>query len=499
MPKLGLETDVVDEDVYRHTLDRFKEAGILLPTFSELAEPERISPKIVELLEKVDPDDAHPLNLFRVHWYNGAERRDQVQIPQHVVLPSSLTGIEARIVVLFGERFPMIRAHKVLAAYGCLAPRLITGQFDPTKHRAIWPSTGNYCRGGVAISRIMGCHGVAILPEGMSRERFQWLEDWVMGPEDVIATPGSESNVKEIYDKCNELDREPNNIIFNQFAEFGNHLVHYLCTGKAIQRVLEKMMDGQAQLRPRAFVASSGSAGTLGAGDYLKEQYGMRTVVSEALECPTILYNGFGEHNIQGIGDKHIPFIHNVMNTDVAVAISDRTTDGLNLLFNSDAGRAYLRDRRGVPSEIVEQFSLFGLSSLCNIVSAIKVARFYEMGPDDVVVTVATDSADMYRTEREKVLARDFNGRFEEVTAAEVFGEHLLGAGVDHLMEMGTVERERVFNLGYYTWVEQQGVSLEDFQARRSQTFWRGLRDLIPAWDEGVDGLNRATGCLDRL
>ena len=499
MPKLGLETNVIDKDAYHHTLNRCKEAGILLPTFAQLAEPNHIPEKITERLEKVDPDDAHPLNLFRVHWYNGTNRQERVDIPQHVILPSSLSGVDAQIVVLLGERFPLIRAHKVLAAYGCLAPRLVTGQFDPTKHRSFWPSTGNYCRGGVAISRIMGCQGVAVLPEGMSRERFRWLEDWVLKPEDIITTPGSESNVKEIYDKCNEIDREPQNIIFNQFAEYGNHLVHYLCTGKAVESVLEQMMKVEASLNPRAFVASSGSAGTLGAGDYLKERYGMRVVVSEALECPTILSNGFGEHNIQGIGDKHVPFIHNVMNTDVAVAISDRSTDCLNLLFNSTVGHAYLEDRRGVPADIIEQLSLFGLSSICNIISAIKVALFYEMGPDDVVVTVATDSADMYGTEREKVLAQNFNGNFQEVNAAEVFGEHLLGAGVDHLMELGKLEQDRIFNLGYYTWVEQQGVSLDDFQVRRSQKFWRSLRNLIPAWDERIEELNYKTGCLNRL
>ena len=266
-----------------------------------------------------------------------------------------------------------------------------------------------------------------------------------------------------------------------------------------MESVLEQMMKVEASLNPRAFVASSGSAGTLGAGDYLKERYGMRVVVSEALECPTILSNGFGEHNIQGIGDKHIPFIHNVMNTDVAVAISDRSTDCLNLLFNNTVGHAYLQDRRGVPADIIEQLSLFGLSSICNIISAIKVALFYEMGPDDVVVTVATDSADMYGTEREKVLAQNFNGNFQEVNAAEVFGEHLLGAGVDHLMELGKLEQDRIFNLGYYTWVEQQGVSLDDFQVRRSQKFWRSLRNLIPAWDERIEELNYKTGCLNRL
>ena len=129
----------------------------------------------------VDKDAADPRNLFRVHWYNDLGG-DLVDVPDHVVLPSALTGVESPIIVVFGDRFPMITAHKVLAAYACLAPRVITGQFDPTRHRAIWPSTGNYARGGVAISRIMGCRGVAVLPAGMSQERFDWLDRWVADP-----------------------------------------------------------------------------------------------------------------------------------------------------------------------------------------------------------------------------------------------------------------------------------------------------------------------------
>ncbi|MCA9556630.1 MAG: pyridoxal-5'-phosphate-dependent protein subunit beta, partial [Myxococcales bacterium] len=222
MPTLGLEQHVVDPAVRDATVTRFREARIPLPTFAQLADPRTIPAHIAAALAEVDPDAPHPLNLFRVHWYNDAARRGLVEVPAHLELPSSLTGVDARIVLAIGQRFPMIHAHKVLAAYGCLAPRLVTGQLDPVRQRAVWPSTGNYCRGGLAISRIMGTRGVAVLPEGMSEERFRWLEAWATHPaEDILKTPGSESNVKEIYDACNELDRDPDNIIFNQFCEFG--------------------------------------------------------------------------------------------------------------------------------------------------------------------------------------------------------------------------------------------------------------------------------------
>ncbi len=492
MPTLGLETEIVDDETYRNSVERFRAARIALPTLAELAEPRRLPEGALGRLAEVDRDAPDPLNLFRVHWHNGDDVAP-LEVPEWIELPSELTGVAARIVVLPGDRFPMIHAHKVLAAYGCLAPRIITGQFDPTRHKAIWPSTGNYCRGGVAISRIMECRGVAVLPEGMSRERFEWLDRWVTHPDDIVRTPGTESNVKEIYDKCAELDRDPENIIFNQFSEFGNYLVHYLCTGRAMRRVFEALHSERPGARLRAYVSATGSAGTLAAGDYLKERFGTQLVAVEALECPTLLYNGFGEHNIQGIGDKHVPLIHNVMNTDFVVGVSDQATDGLDLVFNSDAGREYLASRRGVPQAAIAELGRFGFSSICNVQAAIKTARYLDLDENDVVMTVATDGAELYVSERDKQLTAR-GGAFDAVSAAEIVGQHLLGAGVDHLQELSHVDRERIFNLGYFTWVEQQGISIEDFTARKSQHFWEGLRELVPAWDHGIAEFNRRTG-----
>ena len=494
MPTLGLEDQIVDRGVYDRTVARFHEARIALPTFAQLADPGRIPAGVRRALAGVKPDEAHPLNLFRVHWYNDGSRTGHAPVPEHVVLPSQLTGVDARIVVAFGDRFPMIRAHKVLAAYGCLAPRVITGQFDPTTHRAVWPSTGNYCRGGVAISRIMGCRGVAVLPEGMSRERFAWLEDWVSDPGDIIATPGSESNVKEIYDKCAELSADQSNVIFNQFSEFGNHLVHQHVTGAALSHVFEHLRAAEPGLRLQAFVSASGSAGTLGAGDHLKERYGARIVAAEALECPTLLRNGFGEHNIQGIGDKHVPLIHNVYNTDFVAAVTDRATDALAVLFAAPAGLAYLRNTRHVPNQTLATLTSFGLSSICNVLAAVKVAKYLGLGPDDVIVTVATDGAEMYESERVRITARDYPGGYDAGTAAETFGRWMLAAGTDDLLETSQEDRARIFNLGYFTWVEQQGLTVEEFDARREQSFWAGLRPKLARWDDMIEEFNARTG-----
>ncbi len=483
-----------DRAVYGRAVERFRQAGIALPTFAELARPETIPDRVASALPGVDPDASHPLNLFRVHWHNDAGRRARTILPDHVVLPRTLTGVDAPIIVALGNRFPMIAAHKVLAAYACLVPRILAGEFDPALHRAVWPSTGNYCRGGVAISRILGCRGVAVLPVGMSAERFRWLERWVSDPADVVRTPGTESNVKEIYDACRELARDERNVVLNQFSEFGNYLVHHLCTGRALSVIVRHHQGANPQLRPAAFVCASGSAGTLGAGDALKDEFGCRVVAVEALECPTLLCNGFGEHNIQGIGDKHVPLIHNVMNTDVVAAVSDRSTDQLGLLFSHPEGLRYLGGRRGVPADVVAALRDIGISGICNIVAAVKTAKHFGLGPDDAILTVATDGAALYDTEFEKVLQRDFGGSFDPVAAAEVYGEHMLGAGTDHTLELAHEDRIRIFNLGYYTWVEQQGVAVADFVARRSPSFWRGLQALVPAWDEGIREFNARTG-----
>ncbi len=485
---LGLFTDIADARALENTAARFRERNILLPTFAQMANPS-LAPAPSASMAGVGADDADARNLWRVHWYNGADRISRTDVPEYLDLPGELTGVNARILVALGNRFPMIRAHKVLAAYSCLAPRIVTGEFDPTEHRAIWPSTGNYARGGVAISRIMGCRGVAVLPEGMSKERFEWLNEWTAGPEDTIKTTGTESNVKEIYDACKELAKDPHNIVLNQFSEFGNHLGHYRVTGPALEHVFEHAGGG----RLAAFVSASGSAGTLGAGDYLKERHGARIVPVEALECPTMLYNGYGEHNIQGIGDKHIPLIHNVTNSDDVVAISDRATDTLLLLFNTETGKKHL-SHQGVPPETVEQLRHLGFSSIANILAAVKIAKFHGLGAGDTIVTVATDGAELYTSEIDKILTRDHPDGFDDRAAAAAYARHLAGADTAHVEELGEVGRRRIFNLGYYTWVEQQGVEFDDFEARRSQEFWHGLRPLTDRWDAMIEDFNDRTG-----
>ena len=479
----------MNKTIISKTSEYFKKKRIKLPKISELINPHIINKDILNKLKSVDKDTIDPLNLFRVHWYNNRDHNRFSNIPENIVLPSEFTGVDAKIIVNIGRLFPMIAAHKVLAAYGCLLPRIINGEFDYSKHKAVWPSTGNYCRGGVAISRILGLQSVAILPEGMSKERFDWLEKWVENKNDIIKTPGTESNVKEIYDACNELKKDPNNDIVNQFSEYYNYAIHRAVTGPSLEKSFLEVKK-ESNLKLRFYVSASGSSGTLAAGDYLKDSLGVLTAVVEALECPTLLKNGYGEHNIQGIGDKHVPLIHNVMNTDFVVDISDKATDNLNLLFNTNIGKEYLIKSLGLESSLVNKFPEFGFSSIANILASIKLAKYMNLGKEDAIITVATDGADLYLSELEKT-KNNFQGIFDKSACANIYKKYLKEIDTENMLELSQNDKERIFNLGYYTWVEQQGVNLSDFEKRKDQNFWLGHYKHMISLDDKIEEFNK--------
>ncbi len=485
----------IHEETLQRAVQRARERGIIIPTFAQMKDPSRIPTPIRERLAQVGLWDVDSLNLFRVTWKNEPRPRGGGFGPVNVLeFPPSLTGVPARIIALVGKWFPT-GAHKVGAAFGCLVPRLVCGQFDPTRQKAVWPSTGNYCRGGAYNSALLGCESVAILPEGMSRERFEWLSR-LAG--EVIATPGVESNVKEIFDKCWELRRTRGDevVIFNQFDEFGNHLWHYEVTGHAMEEVLERELGSQDTYR--GVVLTTGSAGTIGCGDYLKERFPTSKVAaSEALQCPTLLLNGFGGHRIEGIGDKHIPWIHNVRNTDLVMAIDDAACMALVRLFNEPAGRAYLAER-GVPERLVAQLDLLGISGIANLLSCIKFAKWYELSEHDVVLTVLTDSMELYGS-RVRELGEEF-GPYDERDAAADAHRYLLGCGVEYVEELGYCERRRIHNLKYFTWVEQQGKTYEEVQAQwYDPDYWTSIHRQVDEIDALIEEFNRRTGLLAAL
>jgi len=408
-----------------------------------------------------------------------------------VELPSELTGVEARIIALVGKWFPT-GSHKVGASFGCLVPALVTGQFDPTVNKAVWPSTGNFCRGGAYDATLLGCESIAILPEQMSQERFQWLKT-VAG--EIIATPGSESNVKEIYDKVWELRRTRKDIfVFNQFAEFGNYLFHYDVTGHAIEDVIKKTASG-GQFRGVCF--TTGSAGTIASGDYLKQIYpNSKIAAGEALECPTLLLNGYGSHRIEGIGDKHVPWIHNVRNTDLVIAIDDADPMNLLRLFNEPPGRKYLVEEIGVPEQIVSNLDLLGISSIANVLMAVKFAKYYELTHNDIVVTVFTDSAGMYQSRIEE--ARKQQGEYRNQKAVRDYAQHLASIKTDSMMELTYPDRKRIHNLKYYTWIEQQMFNVDELNQQwyDSERYWGTIQKLTPRIDDLITQFNSKVGLL---
>ena len=479
----------MDEETLAHAVRRARERDILVPTFAQQQDPSRIPAAVRERLRGVGLWDITPVNLFRITWKNEpVPRGGGFGGVNYIELPPALTGVPARIIGLVGRWFPT-GAHKVGASFGCLVPRLATGQFDPTRHKAVWPSTGNYCRGGAYDSTLLGCESIAILPEGMSRERFEWLSK-VSG--EIIATPGVESNVKEIFDKVKELRETRRDIVvFNQFEEFGNHLWHYAVTGRAMAEVLERELGPQDTYRGVAL--TTGSAGTIGCGDYLKEIFpSSKVAASEALQCPTLLQNGFGGHRIEGIGDKHVPWIHNLRTTDMVMAIDDEACLSLVRLFNEPAGRAWLV-KQGVPETLAGRLDLLGISSIANVLSAIKLARWYELGEHDVVLTVFTDSMELYGSRLAEMRAE--RGAFTEVDAAAAYHRWLLGCTTDYVEELGYWDRRRIHNLKYFTWVEQQGKTYEEIQAQwYDPHYWSGIHGQVAEMDELITAFNERTG-----
>ncbi|MGN8889141.1 pyridoxal-phosphate dependent enzyme [Dysosmobacter sp. HCP28S3_G4] len=479
-----------------HNIQKARENKIVIPTIAQMQHPETIPEKIQERLKAVGLWDVNPLNLFRITWKNEAKESGGLfqTVPNYIEFPSELTGVPCRIVAMVGKWFPT-GCHKVGASFGCLAPRLVTGQFDVDVHKAVWPSTGNYCRGGAFNSRLLGAQGVAILPAEMSRERFDWLHE--IGAE-VIATPGCESNVKEIFDKTNELKQDPQYMIFNQFEEMGNPLWHYNVTGNALADVFEAVKRPGDRFAGACF--TSGSAGTMSTGDRLKELYPrLKLGVGEALQCPTILNNGFGGHRIEGIGDKHIPWIHNVKNTDMAIAIDDEDSQRLLRLFNTSEGQKYLKEELHLDDALIEKLTWLGISGIANLLCCIKMAKYYEFTDRDVVGTVLTDSAVMYGSRIAEL--NEMYGAYS-VQAAELdHNLHMLGLKTDSMLELTYQDRKRVHNLKYYTWVEQQGKTSEELNALWYDTegTWDAVHAQAKDLDALIDQFNEESGVLKAL
>jgi cysteine synthase A len=435
------------------------------PTFEEMLHPEKQKPDIrKKALEAAKGDPLSPLNLFNITWRNPAGKI------YHIVLPKELTGIDANIVVIYSKDFPT-RSHKVGATYSVAIEHQLAGDIEPGKHTLVWPSTGNYGIGGAYVGPRMGFDSLVILPELMSRERFEQIERYGAR---YVKTPGCESNVKEIYDKAKELRRDPRNRILNQFEEFGNYRFHYHVTGSSCLEVARDLAAaGVGNGRIAAFVSAMGSAGTIAAAERIKQEFPESLAIGvEPIQCPTLYWNGYGGHDIQGIGDKHVTWIHNVLAMDAICCIDDiECKKGLQLL-TEEAGWKTLAGRFGVPEKSVRDMSeIMGISGVCNVLASIKTARFHGMGPRDTVFTVATDTMDRYHSVMAELTKR--HGRMDETEAAVRAASIFRGVRTDWFREGTRHNRQCWFNLKYYTWVEQQGKTVEELDAQRDPEFWR--------------------------
>ncbi len=482
------------QQVLENTIKRCRERDIFIPTYEQMANPELIPAGVKKELQSIGLWDLHPRNLFRITWKNEpVESGGGYGGVNYVEIPRELTGVRARIFMLIGKYFPT-GAHKVGATFGPLVEKLVRGEFDPTCQKALWPSTGNYCRGGAYDAYLLACPSIAVLPAGMSRERFDWLKQ--VGCE-IYATPGSESNVKEVYDKTKELQmkRPDEVVVLNQFDQIGNAIWHYVCTGRAMEEVFLTQKEGKEKLR--GVCLTQGSAGTLGCAEYLKEKYpGIKVAAAEALQCPTLLYNGYGSHRIEGIGDKHIPWIHNIKTMDMVIDIDDDDCMRLLRLFNEPAGREYLK-KQGVSASVVDRLNLLGISSIANLVGCIKMAKYYEMNDDSILVTVATDSMDMYGSRFDE--EREEYGDYGEVSAIVDFEKSIRSQTVDWMQELTYWDKKRMHNLKYFTWIEQQGKEVEELDAQwYDDEYWSRQFHAYEEWDELIKEFNEKTGLVKK-
>jgi cysteine synthase len=479
------------EKILENTIQRCRERNIIIPTYKQMRNPELIPQGIKDKLRNVGLWDLDPLNLFRITWKNEpVETGGGFGDVNFIEIPSSLTGVKPRIFMLVGKYFPT-GAHKVGATFGPLVEKLVTGKFDPTRQKALWPSTGNYCRGGAYDSCLLGCESIAVLPEEMSKERFEWLEK--VGAE-IFATPGCESNVKEIYDKVKELEAERGDeiVTLNQFCEIGNPLWHYAVTGPAMEEVFNR--NKKEDQRFSAVFLTQGSAGTLGCTEYLREQFPeFKVGAGEALQCPTLLYNGYGGHRIEGIGDKHVPWIHNMKNMDMVADIDDAASINIMRLFNEPKGKAYLVERVGLPQGLVDNLDLLGISSIANLIGCIKMAKYYEMNEQDVIFSVCTDSMDLYQS---RLLEQQGSlGEFTSEDAAVCFERYILGLSIDYMLELSYYDKKRMHNLKYFTWIEQQGKTVEELNAQwYDDDYWKRQWAKVDEWDEEIEEFNQRTG-----
>jgi len=439
------------------------------PTYHEMLHPELLPPAVrTQALEATSELD--PVHLFNITW------RGPDNAIRHVVLPSALTGVAANIVVLIGRYFPS-GSHKVGPAYTTLMEGELSGEIQPGRSTMIGPSTGNFGIGVAYISKLKGYPAIVIMPEQMSEERYQRIRQYG-GQLDL--TPGSESDVILVLERTQEYKRDPKNKILAQFELLPNYRFHRYVTGRSAIEAAKPHGNG----RVAAFVSAPGSAGTIAAGDEIKAHFPECMVCAlEPKECSTLFNNGRGTHRIEGIGDKMVTLIHNVL-----------TTDYIGLIHDDDcvAGLELLERRRGLVERILGMpagsfgslAGVFGISGICNILGAIRLARHLSLGGGDNVVTIATDGMDRYPSVLANLEKR--RGPLDEPRLTGWFEQIFRGGGSSDFLDVRSIEeKNRLFTYKEQVWTNF-GYSLPYLESMKSQSFWDAEFEKIREVDEAV-------------
>ena len=428
------------------------------PTYEEMLHPELL------------PAAVRTQALFNITW-RGPDNRIR-----HIVLPRELTGVEANIVVLTGRYFPS-GSHKVGPAYATLMEGELAGEIQPGENTIIGPSTGNFGIGVAYISHLKGYPAIVIMPEQMSEERYQRIRQYG-GQLDL--TPGSESDVILVLERTQHYKKDPRNKILAQFELLPNYRFHRYVTGRSALEAAAQYGNG----RVAAFVSAPGSAGTLAAGDEIKARYPECAICAlEPKECSTLFNNGRGTHRIEGIGDKMVTLIHNVLTTDyVALIHDDDCVMGLELL---ERRRSLVERLLGRPRGYLDALEgVFGISGICNVLGAIRLARYLGLGPEDNVVTIATDGMDRYPSVLANLEKR--RGPLDDAKLSASFEEIFRGGDAREILDLRPAEqKERLFGYKEQVWTGF-GYTRAYLESMKSQSFWDGEFSKIGAIDEAL-------------
>ncbi|MDO7785746.1 PLP-dependent cysteine synthase family protein [Desulforamulus aquiferis] len=440
------------------------------PTYEEMLHPEKIDPQIRERASKaIQENEMDPINLFNITW------KDESNQVRKIVLPKELTNVDANIVVLLGTYFPS-GSHKVGPAYSTLIEGCVDGEIVPGDHTILGPSTGNFGIGVAYICNLMGYKSVVIMPDNMSKERYERIRKY--GAE-LDLTPGTESDVILTLQRTYELKKDPRNKPLAQFELMPNYRFHRYVTGNSAIEAVKGIGNG----RIACFTSAPGSAGTLAAGDQIKAVFPEAKIAAlEPYECSTLANGGLGQHRIEGIGDKMCTLIHNVLTTDFVTLIKDDDcVRGLKLLQD---GTDVLVSA-GISPEVAESLkNLFGVSGICNILGAIKMARHLRLGPDDNVVTIATDGFDRYPSVLEDLGKR--NLELENYVLARWLKDIFQAEDEKYIYDFRRGDRkEQLFKQKEKDWLPF-GYKKEYLDEMRSMDFWDAEYDLCKKYDEKI-------------